>query len=229
MQLAAQANANVLTSLEARPLIAIIRGKNSMSVASLLWLGKAMIDLGVRHLEITLTTPEALTLITTLCDYRDSVENVKGCLIGAGSVLSLQHFTDAMAAGADFLVSPVIDTDLLEFAQNHHTLLIPGAATPSEIYHAHKLGCPLVKVFPASTLGGVEYIKSILAPMPSLKLIPTGGIMPNDYHPYLAAGAFAVGLGSQLLPPKCLETQDTAALKKALAPLLEPRIDRATV
>ncbi|MBY0449218.1 MAG: bifunctional 4-hydroxy-2-oxoglutarate aldolase/2-dehydro-3-deoxy-phosphogluconate aldolase [Cyanobacteria bacterium] len=228
MQLTAQTNSNLLTSLQERPLIAIIRGKNAESCdfkPSLFWLGKTLIDLGVPHVEITLTTPGALALISALCDYRDSAEKAKDCLIGAGSILSLQHFTDAMAAGADFLVSPVLDTDLLEFAQNHNTLLIPGAATPSEIYHAHKLGCPVVKVFPANTLGGVDYIKSILAPMPSLKVIPTGGIIPSDYHTYLKAGAFAVGLGSQLLPPGCLKAEDTAALKK----VLEPILDRATV
>lgn len=117
--------------------------------------------------------------------------------VGAGTVVSVGQAGQAVDAGAEFLVSPHLDPELLEWAVAHDIPLIPGALTPTEIVAARRHDPPAVKVFPAH-VGGPQYLRSLLAPYPDLQLIPTGGVNGDNAAEYLAAGAAAVGVGGWL-------------------------------
>lgn len=117
--------------------------------------------------------------------------------VGAGTVTSVRDAERAVAAGADFLVSPHLDDAMVAWAMSNSVPLIPGGFTPTEISRAWTRGVPAVKVFPAS-VGGPELVRSLLAPYPDLLLIPTGGINADNAGDYLAAGAVAVGVGGWL-------------------------------
>lgn len=163
---------------------------------------RALLEGGVRAIEVTLTTPGALELIASL---------TKACgdaaVIGAGSVLDADTARRAIAAGARYVVSPVFDDEVLAMAHAHDVPALPGAYTPTEILHAHNAGADLVKVFPAELLGP-DYIKGVLALMPFLELMPTGGVTPQNVGQWIAAGAVAVGLGSALVNPKLVSAGD---------------------
>lgn len=155
---------------------------------------QALVDGGVTALEITLTTPGALRLITLLAANTQ-------LLVGAGSVLDAQQAKEAIDAGASYIVSPVLVPDVITTAHAHHTPAMPGAYTPTEILAAHRAGADVIKVFPADGLGP-SYLRSVLAPMPFLPLMPTGGVTPENAGTWIQAGAVAVGIGSALMDPK---------------------------
>lgn len=161
---------------------------------------------GVSALEITLTTPDALGLIE-----RTSRELGDAVLVGAGSVLDAYSARRAVDAGARYVVSPVFREEVVEEAHRLGVPAIPGAFTPTEILRAHEAGADLVKVFPADTLGPA-FLKGVLAPMPFLRLIPTGGVTPYNVGDWLHAGAVAVGLGSALADPALAAAGDWGAL-----------------
>lgn len=148
---------------------------------------------GVHAVEITLTTPGAIAIIAAL-----SQRNDPRLVIGAGSVLDVDSARQSMDAGATYLVSPVLRTTVLHAAHANDTPYMPGAYTPTEILTAHDMGADVVKVFPADSLGPA-YIKGVMAPMPFLRLMPTGGVTPANIGTWIAAGAVAVGLGSALV------------------------------
>ncbi len=162
----------------------------------------ALLAGGMRAIEITLTTAGALELITSLTTtFGDTV------VIGAGSVLDADTARQAIDAGARYIVSPVFDAEVLAVAHAHNVPALPGAYTPTEILAAHHAGADLVKVFPADLLGP-GYIRSVLAPMPFLELMPTGGVTPQNVGQWMGAGAVAVGLGSALVDPKLVSAGD---------------------
>jgi 2-dehydro-3-deoxyphosphogluconate aldolase/(4S)-4-hydroxy-2-oxoglutarate aldolase len=146
-------------------------------------------DGGLRIQEITWTTPSVADLI------REFTKDHLGT-IGAGTILTLTDAQQAVDAGAKFLVSPVFTPVVNAWAKKKGVLYIPGAATPQEVYRAWQDGCRPVKVFPVPDFGGATYIKHLLAPLPFLELMPTGGLGLADVKPYLDAGAKAVGLGA---------------------------------
>ncbi len=146
-------------------------------------------DGGLRIQEITWTTPSVADLI------REFTKDHLGT-IGAGTILTLTDAQQAVDAGAKFLVSPVFTPVVNAWAKKKGVLYIPGAATPQEIYRAWQDGCRPVKVFPVPDFGGATYIKHLLAPLPFLELLPTGGLGLADLKTYLDAGAKAVGLGA---------------------------------
>jgi len=146
-------------------------------------------DGGLRIQEITWTTPSVAELI------REFTKEHLGT-IGAGTILTLDDAKQAVDAGAKFLVSPVFTPVVNAWAKKKGVVYIPGAATPNEVYRAWQDGCRPVKVFPVPDFGGATYIKHLLAPLPFLELLPTGGLGLADVRPYLDAGAKAVGLGA---------------------------------
>ena len=155
----------------------------------------ALLAGGVRAIEITLTTHGALELIAALTrTFGDTL------LIGAGSVLTADAARQAITAGARYIVSPVCDIDVIAAAHDSDVPALPGAFTPTEILRAYRAGADLVKVFPSDALGPA-FIKGVLAPMPFLELMPTGGVTPANVGDWIAAGAVAVGLGSALVDP----------------------------
>ncbi|HLY09849.1 MAG TPA: bifunctional 4-hydroxy-2-oxoglutarate aldolase/2-dehydro-3-deoxy-phosphogluconate aldolase [Planctomycetota bacterium] len=146
-------------------------------------------DGGLRIQEITWTTPSVADLI------REFTKEQLGT-IGAGTILTVDEAKQAVDAGATFLVSPVFTPDVNAWAKKKDVVYIPGAATPQEVYRAWQEGCRPVKVFPVPDFGGAAYLKHLLAPLPFLELLPTGGLGLADLKPYLDAGAKAVGLGA---------------------------------
>ena len=157
---------------------------------------------GVTAIEITLTTPGATALITQLRQAGGH-----DLLVGAGSVLSPDAAQQAIDAGAQFIVSPVFDPHVLATAHASGVPALPGAYTPSEIFRAHDAGADLVKVFPADALGPA-YLRAVLAPMPVLQLMPTGGVTPDNAGSWITAGAVAIGLGSALVDPALVRAGD---------------------
>jgi 2-dehydro-3-deoxyphosphogluconate aldolase/(4S)-4-hydroxy-2-oxoglutarate aldolase len=165
---------------------------------------RAIADGGVIAIEVTLTTPGALAAIELL--RRDPA-----LCVGAGSVLDAVAAREAIAAGAEYLVSPIFDAEVLAVAHAHGAPMMPGAYTPTEIHAAHRAGADIVKVFPADGLGP-SYLKGVLAPMPFLSLMPTGGVTPENAGSWIRAGAVAVGLGSALVDPALVAAGDWGTL-----------------
>jgi 2-dehydro-3-deoxyphosphogluconate aldolase / (4S)-4-hydroxy-2-oxoglutarate aldolase len=156
----------------------------------------ALLAGGVRAIELTLTTPGALSVLSALRGRLGAA-----VVLGAGSVLSAADARAAIAAGATFVVSPVCDADVIQAAHNADVPAMVGGYTPNELLHAHRLGADVIKLFPADTLGP-SYVRGVLAPMPFLRIMPTGGVTPANAGEWLRAGAVAVGVGSALVDAK---------------------------
>lgn len=179
---------------------------------------------GFRVVEFTLTVPGAFELIQDFAAR-------PGLVVGAGTVLTREQARRAVAAGARFLVSPVTDEEVIREAASLGVAAMPGTHTPSEMWRAHQAGAPLVKLFPAPA-GGPSYLRSVLGPMPFLRVVPTNGVDPDNAGAWLEAGAFAVGLVASLFRPDDLAagrmdrieeraraaTAATAAVPRAPAP-----------
>lgn len=154
---------------------------------------EALLAGGVTAIEITMTVPGAVGVIETLAGVLPGA-----VVLGAGTVLDANTIRDVTAAGARFVVAPVCDPELIDVAHECGVASIPGCFTPSEIFAASKRGADIVKVFPAGTLGP-SFVRDLLAPLPDLKLLPTGGVTPDSAVEWITAGAVAVGLGSALV------------------------------
>ncbi len=154
----------------------------------------ALAAAGVGAVEITLTTPGALETIAELA----SGEGVKGCMIGAGTVLDVKAARDVIARGARFVVSPAFDRFVVRYCRDHHVPCLPGAFTPTELLEAWRAGATAVKLFPASTLGPA-YLREVLAPLPFLQVVPSGGVSLDNTAEWIRAGAAAVSVGSALV------------------------------
>ena len=160
-------------------------------------LSRALLAGGIVAQEFTMTNPQALDAVAKVRASSDDFEN-GNAVVGVGSVRSLAEADAAIAAGAQFLVTPTLRLDVIQCAVAHGVPIIPGAFTPTEIATAWDAGAAVVKVFPARQLGP-EFIKDVLAPMPYLKLMPTGGVNLNNMQQYFRNGAVVVGIGNQLL------------------------------
>jgi len=154
----------------------------------------ALAAAGVGAVEITLTTPGALEAIAGLA----SDAELKGCLIGAGTVLDVKAARDVIARGARFVVSPAFDRFVVRYCRDHHVPCLPGAFSPTEVLDAWRAGATAVKLFPASTLGP-RYLREVLAPLPFLKVVPSGGVSLENASEWIQAGAAAVSVGGALI------------------------------
>lgn len=157
---------------------------------------QALVAGGVTILEFTLTGLGALKAITTT---RKALGD--SACVGVGTVLKVEDAEAAIDAGAEFAVTPAVRQQVIATCVRRKTLILCGGFTPTELLEAHEAGAELVKVFPAQ-LGGPKFIKDVLAPLPFLKLVPTGGVSPENARDYLAAGAVAVGIGGNLVSNK---------------------------
>jgi 2-dehydro-3-deoxyphosphogluconate aldolase / (4S)-4-hydroxy-2-oxoglutarate aldolase len=153
---------------------------------------------GVDAIEITMTTPGALSIIEEMAKSNDGSFH-----LGVGSVLDAETARLAIGAGAQFVVSPVMKPEIIHTAHKYDCPAMPGGFTPTEILSAHEHGADIVKVFPADVLG-MAFFKAIKAPMPQLKLMPTGGVSLTNAGDWLKAGACAVGIGGALLDSKAI-------------------------
>lgn len=162
----------------------------------------ALYEGGIRVIEITMTVPNAIDLIRTAAATAPS-----DVLIGVGSVLDAETATRAVEAGARFVVSPITKPDIIHRANELEVPVMPGAFTPTEIQTAWELGADVVKVFPAD-VAGMPFFKSVLAPLPHLRLMPTGGVSLTNGRQWLDAGAWAIGIGSALVDNKAVQARD---------------------
>jgi 2-dehydro-3-deoxyphosphogluconate aldolase/(4S)-4-hydroxy-2-oxoglutarate aldolase len=182
-----------LSQLLDHKIVAILRG---MPPKETLRIAGALYDGGIRLLEVTLNSEAALPLIEELS------ATFKGrMLIGAGTVLNVSDATNAIAAGAAFLISPSLDIAVIKTTRDAGRISIPGAYTPTEILTAYNNGADIVKVFPAPD---AAYIKNILAPLNHIRVMPTGGIDAGNIKTFAAAGAVAFGIGSALVNSKAI-------------------------
>jgi 2-dehydro-3-deoxyphosphogluconate aldolase / (4S)-4-hydroxy-2-oxoglutarate aldolase len=196
-------NSKVLEIISATRLVAIIRLDN---LSQAVQLSKALLAGGVVAQEFTLSNPKAL----------DALAEVKAALaefssgqavIGLGSVRNIDEAHAAIKAGAQFVVTPITKPDVIEICKSADIPIMPGAFTPTEIATAYEAGADVVKVFPARALGP-NFIKDVLAPMPYLKLMPTGGVDLENMSSFFKVGAVAVGVGGNLLDKKAIEAGD---------------------
>lgn len=154
---------------------------------------------GIPVVEITMTVPNAVTVIRELAQKRGG-----DVLIGAGTVTNAEQAESCIRAGAQFLVSPGLAVSVLAVARAHGKLAIPGALTPTELMNAQEQGAQLIKIFPCGNVGGAKYLKSLKGPFPRASLIPTGGVNAANAAEFIAAGAFALGVGTDLVDPQAL-------------------------
>ena len=197
--------ADVVARIERERIVAVIR----LEAADKL---RAVIDAlgagGVRVFEVTMTVPRAIDLIGQLA--RELKEDV---LIGAGTVLDKGTACDAIRAGAKFVVGPVFRRDVIEACHSRGVAAIPGCFTPTEIVDAWDAGADIVKVFPSTSLGPA-FIKDVRAPLPQVKLMPTGGVSIDNAADWLRAGAVAVGVGGALVDPAAVKAGDFAEITR---------------
>jgi 2-dehydro-3-deoxyphosphogluconate aldolase / (4S)-4-hydroxy-2-oxoglutarate aldolase len=183
-----------LDLLKSHRLVVIIR-LDDLSQAEALT--HALLEGGIRALEFTLTNDAACDVVADL-RKRIPAFDAGEALIGVGSIRTVEQTQYAIDSGAQFLVSPVLLHEMIEIGRSAGIATMPGAFSPTEIASAQEAGASVVKVFPADTLSPA-YIKAVLAPMPELRLMPTGGINFQNLREYLRAGAFAVGVGGSLV------------------------------
>ena len=194
---------NTIQQLAACGVVAVVRVPDSQVVMPL---AQALAEGGVTSIEITMTTPHAVEVISKLADTMgDKI------LLGAGTVLDAATCADVIHAGARFVVSPIFDPAVVDTTRRLGAVSIPGAYTPTEIFRAWTSGADLVKVFPAGNLGP-GYFRDLLAVMPYLKLTPTGGVDVKTAGAFIQAGAVAVGAGSSLISKAALAARDFSTI-----------------
>lgn len=192
------------TALHHQFVLPILRLDNPQTC---LQLARCLVQTGFELLEITLTTPDALNLIASLAQ--------EGICIGAGTVIHPREAEQALASGAQFLVSPGLSLEIAEQAQQAQVPYFPGVYTPTEVMLALNHGLTRLKLFPAST-GGLDYLKHLQGPFPQVQWLPTGGLHFGELQAWKQAGVFAVGQGTRLVSSQALARQDWAAIQAEL-------------
>jgi 2-dehydro-3-deoxyphosphogluconate aldolase/(4S)-4-hydroxy-2-oxoglutarate aldolase len=185
------------------PVIGIIRGLSVDEIDFVLPIYK---QAGFTTIEITLNTPEALSVISSLANQYNGELNV-----GAGTVCTLDDLTDAVNAGANFIVTPIFKAEVVKKCVSMEVPIFPGAFSPTEIYEAWELGASMVKLYPASVVGPA-YVSAVLAPLNKVKLMPTGGIHLSNMLAFMKAGATSLGIGSELFDKKIIQKRDSEAM-----------------
>ena len=205
-----------LESILAAKVVAVIRMKDAARLGEV---AAALRKGGVTAIEITMTVPGAVDIIRELARTKP-----QGTLVGAGTILDAGTATEVIAAGADFVVSPIADRDTIQACREAGVLVAPGAFTPTEIVAAWRAGADIVKVFPATSLGP-QFFRDLRGPLPFVRLMPTGGVTLENARLFLAAGACAVGIGTALVDAKSVEAGNWEALEtraRVLLASLEP-------
>ena len=200
----------VLAEIQRRRVSAIIRTEDRQLAADAM---QAAVDGGITVVEFTLTTPGAYELIAEFAGEA-------GLLVGAGTVMSAGQVREAVGAGAQFIVSPVCDPEVIAEASSLGAVSIAGTYTPTEMLAAHRLGADLLKLFPAPA-DVADYVRSILGPMPQLKLFPTAGVSVANFIGILEAGAAGVGFVRGLFDPEDMAARDFAAIRRRAAVIVE--------
>jgi 2-dehydro-3-deoxyphosphogluconate aldolase/(4S)-4-hydroxy-2-oxoglutarate aldolase len=193
-------------------IVAIVRSPDS---SQLVEVARALADGGVTTLEVTFTVPDALEVIRKV--RRELGDRV---LLGAGTVLDTETARAAILAGAEFIVSPALNLDVIRLCNRYDKLIMPGAFTPTECLAAWEAGADVVKVFPAEVLGPA-FFKAMRGPLPQVRLMPTGGVDLDTAGDFLRAGACCLGVGSQLVEPKVIAAGDFGRIRELAGRFVE--------
>ncbi|WP_162415444.1 bifunctional 4-hydroxy-2-oxoglutarate aldolase/2-dehydro-3-deoxy-phosphogluconate aldolase [Cyclobacterium roseum] len=199
-------------AFEKAPIVSIFRNLES---EDLIRVASCFQEAGISTMEITMNSDNSKNDIAHLVKEFGEVLN-----IGAGTVCDLNGMHEALEAGAQFIVTPISDVDVINYCVAQKIPVFPGAFTPTEIFKTWQMGATMVKVFPAGSMGPA-YIKDVLAPLNDISLMPTGGVNASNIAAYFEAGAKAVGVGSALVPKEFLKNKDWKGLTNHLHSFLE--------
>jgi 2-dehydro-3-deoxyphosphogluconate aldolase/(4S)-4-hydroxy-2-oxoglutarate aldolase len=172
------------------------------SAADALFAAGEMFEYGIPVVELTMTVPGAIGVITELARTHPQL------IVGAGTVLDIETARACVDAGAAFVTSPGLDTRIVEFTVKHDVAAIPGALTPTEVMMAHNAGADLIKIFPCAAVGGPAYIKALRAPFPHVPFIASGGVTQTTADGFIRAGAVALGIRGELIPLEAIQRRD---------------------
>lgn len=193
-------------------IVAVVRAPSGELLAQVV---KALADGGVTSAEITFTVPNAIDVIKQVRrELGDSI------VLGAGTVLDPETARAAILAGAEYLVTPTVNVEVIKLCRRYDTPIMAGAFTPTEILTAWEAGADIVKIFPAD-VGGPGYLKSVRGPLPQIKVMPTGGVDLTTAEAFLKAGACCLGVGSSLVDPKMIAAGDFGRIRDLAAQYIE--------
>jgi 2-dehydro-3-deoxyphosphogluconate aldolase/(4S)-4-hydroxy-2-oxoglutarate aldolase len=190
---------DALAKVHSTGIIAVIRAASGELLADV---AEALVAGGVEVMEVTFTVPKAHQVLEQVSQrLGDRI------LLGAGTVLDTETARIALLSGAEFIVSPTVNVDVIKLCRRYDKLVLPGALTPTEVLTAWEAGADIVKIFP-SDLTGPAYLKALAGPLPQVRMMPTGGVNLQTAADFLKAGAFALGIGGSLVDPKAVAAGD---------------------
>lgn len=195
----------IVQSIEKHKAVAVLRFPKEEQFEPIF---EALIQGGIKVLEITMTVPNALKLIE-----KAAAGAPDDMIVGAGSVIDRESVKKTVDAGAEFIVSPIVKDEVIDEANKLDKAILPGAFTPSEIQYAWEAGSDIIKVFPANIVG-MPFFKAVKAPLPHLKLMPTGGVSLTNVNEWIDSGACAVGIGSALVDTKAIANGNYDQIRK---------------
>ncbi len=185
-------------------IVAVVRSESSEPLIKVI---RALAEGGVTAAEVTFTVPDAVDVI------RQARREVGDAVVlGAGTVLDPETARAAILAGAEYIVAPTVNVDVVRLCRRYDKAVMPGAFSPTEVLTAWEAGADVVKVFPAD-VGGPAYLKALRGPLPQIRLMPTGGVDLTTAESFLAAGACCLGVGSALVDPKAIQSNDFARIR----------------
>lgn len=185
-------------------IVAVVRGESGERLVQVV---KALAEGGVTAAEITFTIPDAVEVIRQV--RRDVGDQI---ILGAGTVLDPETARAALLAGAEYIVAPTVNLEVIRLCRRYDKVVMPGAFTPTEVVAAWEAGADVVKIFPAD-FGGPSYLKALRGPLPQIKMMPTGGVDLNTAESFLKAGACCLGVGSALVEPQAVATGNFERLR----------------
>jgi 2-dehydro-3-deoxyphosphogluconate aldolase/(4S)-4-hydroxy-2-oxoglutarate aldolase len=187
-----------VAAIESTGVVAVVRLNDAGAFRDV---SAALIEGGVRTIEVTMTVPRAVALIESL-----AVSGPDDLIVGAGTVLDAETARQVILAGARFVVGPVLRPAVIELGHRYDVAVIPGCFTPTEIFTAWEAGADIVKVFPATALGPA-FFRDVRGPLPQVRLMPTGGVTRENAGDWIAAGAVAIGVGTALVDAKAVSAR----------------------
>ena len=215
---------DVLKRVEEVGIVPVVRASSAEEAMQVI---EAIRAGGISIIEITMTVPRAVRVIEQVADaHGDEV------VVGAGTVLDAETARACILAGASFVVSPALNLATIEMCRRYSIAVMPGALTPTEVVTAWQAGADVVKVFPCGALGGAKYLRALKAPLPQIELIPTGGVSLQTAKDFIEAGAFALGVGADLVDTKAIRSGQpekvTEAARSYVAAVREARSVKQT-
>lgn len=202
----------VLETIKREKLVPVIRTNSNEDARAAI---QALSNCGIKVFEITMTVPNAPELIAELNESNSDI------LLGAGTVLTAEQAENCINSGAKFIVSPAFDAETIRFCREKNIAVMPGTLTPTEVLAAHKAGADCVKVFPCDALGGAKYLKTLKTLFPQIEMMPTGGVSLDTIADFFKAGAFAVGVGTDLVDIKAIREGNLELISEKARKYLE--------